>query len=146
MHPLVNARGEIRRGPGAAFDLAGVNDVTASGTATASDGDDEGEHAPDYDRALEGRDPSRPVILLAHQPIQVHESARHGVDLQLSVHTHGGQMFPFHGLVRLQQPVLSGLHRFGDTQLFVTTGAGFWGPPVRVGAPPEIAVVRLARA
>jgi uncharacterized protein len=48
--------------------------------------------------------------------------------------------------VRMKQPVLSGLHRFGDTQLFVTRGTGFWGPPVRVGAAPEIAIVRLTRA
>jgi len=136
VYPLVNERTEIRVG-GAALDLAGVNDVTAADT------DDPGAVAPDIDRALGGRDPDRPVILLAHQPVQVHEAAEHGVDLQLSGHTHGGQMFPFHAMVRLQQPVLRGLHRFGDTQLFVTSGTGSWGPPVRVAAPPEVALVRL---
>jgi predicted MPP superfamily phosphohydrolase len=139
VHPLVNERVEIRAG-GAVLDLAGVNDVTAARSR------DPGATAPDYDRALRDRDPPRPVVLLAHQPVQVHESARRGVDLQLSGHTHGGQLFPFHAAVRLQQPVLRGLHRFGDTQLFVTSGAGFWGPPVRVGAPPEIALVRLTTA
>jgi predicted MPP superfamily phosphohydrolase len=135
VHPLVNERTEIRSG-GGVLDLAGVNDVTGG------DSDD----GPDYERALGGRDGTRPVVLLAHQPVQVDAAAERGVDLQLSGHTHGGQLFPFHGLVRLEQPVLSGLHRFGDTQLFVTRGAGFWGPPVRVGAPPEIALVRLEGA
>lgn len=132
LRPLVNERAEIRVGD-AVLDLAGVNDVTGGGEG----------HGPDYDRALGGRDPNRPVVLLAHQPVQVHEAQARGVDLQLSGHTHGGQLFPFHGIVRLQQPVLAGLSRLGDTQLFVTRGAGFWGPPVRVGAPPEIAIVRL---
>jgi uncharacterized protein len=131
VNPLVNERVEIRAA-GGVLDLAGVNDVTA----------DEAD-APDLARALDGRDTSRPVVLLAHQPIQVQESADRGVDLQLSGHTHGGQLFPFHGLVRLEQPAVSGLHRVRDTQLFVTRGAGFWGPPVRVGAPPEVAIVRL---
>jgi uncharacterized protein len=128
---LRNQRVEV-----AGLDLAGVNDVTGGGYG---DG-------PDYDRALAGRDPTRPVVLLAHQPIQVHEAARRGVDLQLSGHTHGGQIFPFGYLVRLQQPVLAGYARFGDTQLYVTRGAGFWGPPVRVGAPPDITLIELRSA
>jgi len=115
------------------IDVAGVNDVTGG---FYGDG-------PDYGRALDGRDASRPVVLLAHQPVQVHEAARRGVDLQLSGHTHGGQMYPFSYVVRMQQPVLAGYARFGGTQLFVTRGAGFWGPPVRVGAPPDITLVEL---
>jgi predicted MPP superfamily phosphohydrolase len=115
------------------IDLAGVNDATGG---AYRDG-------PDYDRALHGRDPAKPVVLLAHQPIQVYEAEKRGVDLQLSGHTHGGQIFPFGYLVRLQQPVLAGYARFGDTQLYVTRGAGFWGPPVRVGAPPDITLIEL---
>jgi predicted MPP superfamily phosphohydrolase len=125
---LRNRRTEIE-----GLDLAGVNDVTG-----ASQGD-----APDYDKALGGRDSRRPVVLLAHQPVQVHEAARRGVDVQLSGHTHGGQIFPFGYLVRLQQPVLAGYARIGPTQLYVTRGAGFWGPPVRVGAPPDISLIEL---
>jgi predicted MPP superfamily phosphohydrolase len=128
---LRNARVEID-----GIDLAGVNDVTGS---QYGDG-------PDYLRALTGRDPAKPVVLMAHQPIQVLEAQRHGVDLQLSGHTHGGQIFPFSYLVRLQQPVIAGHARFGDTQLYVTRGAGFWGPPVRVGAPPDITLVELRTA
>lgn len=135
VRPLRNERVEIGVGS-AVLDLAGVNDLT---------GEQEGD-APDFDRALGGRDEERPVVLLAHQPVQVHEAARRGVDLQLSGHTHGGQIYPFDHLIRLQQPMVSGMARFGDTQLYVTNGAGFWGPPVRVGAPPEITMVELTRS
>jgi predicted MPP superfamily phosphohydrolase len=118
------------------IDLAGVNDATGGVYGDA----------PDYDRALAGRDPAKPVVLMAHQPIQVREAEKRGVDLQLSGHTHGGQIFPFAYLVRLQQPVIAGYARFGDTQLYVTRGAGFWGPPVRVGAPPDITLIELRSA
>jgi predicted MPP superfamily phosphohydrolase len=132
---LRNDNTAIRRGA-AAFDLAGVNDV---GGIERGDG-------PDFDRALGGLDESRPTILLAHQPIQVTEASSRGVDLQLSGHTHGGQMWPFHYAVDMVQPALAGLSTVGDTQLYVTRGAGFWGPPVRVGAPPDITVVTLGGA
>ena len=52
-------------------------------------------------------------------------------------------MWPFHYAVRAVQPSLAGLSAVGDTQLYVTRGAGFWGPPVRVGAPPDISVISL---
>ncbi|MBB2991172.1 hypothetical protein FHR72_002656 [Mycolicibacterium iranicum] len=129
---LRNENTRIRRG-GAAFDLAGVNDVAGE---TRSD-------PPDFDRALAGVSPDGPTILLAHQPIQVDEAATRGVDLQLSGHTHGGQMWPFHYLVSMAQPSLAGLSQVRDTQLYVSRGAGFWGPPVRVGAPPDISVLSL---
>ena len=134
---LQNQRQEILA-RGGALDLAGVNDLSGTGVGVAA--------GPDFDAALGGRDPSRPVVLLAHQPIQVHEAARHGVDLQLSGHTHGGQIVPFSYLVRLQQPVVSGHGTIDGTQLYVTNGAGFWGPPVRVGAPPQVTLVELRSA
>jgi predicted MPP superfamily phosphohydrolase len=115
------------------LDLAGVNDLSGG-----SYGD-----GPDMDAALRGRDASRPVVLLAHQPIQAHDAARHGVDLQLSGHTHGGQMAPFNLLVGLQQPVVAGYAKIDGTQVYVTRGAGFWGPPVRFGAPPDISLIEL---
>ena len=132
VNPLRNERLRIERA-GASFDLAGVNDVTGE---TFQDG-------PDYARALAGRDTSTPVVLMAHQPVQVREAAKHGVDLQLSGHTHGGQMFPFHLAIGLQQPVRSGLETVDGTQVYTSNGAGFWGPPVRVGAAPDISVVEL---
>jgi hypothetical protein len=134
---LQNERQEVVA-RGGVLDLAGVNDPTGAGMGFAA--------GPDFDAALGGRDPSRPVVLLAHQPIQVHEAARHGVDLQLSGHTHGGQMVPFNYLVGLQQPVVSGHATIDGTQVYVTNGAGFWGPPVRVGAPPQVTLVELRSA
>ncbi len=85
-----------------------------------------------------------PVLLLAHQPKQVAHAARAGVDLQVSGHTHGGQIWPFNFLVRLDQPVVHGLSRHGDrTQLYTSRGTGFWGPPFRVFAPSEITLLTL---
>ena len=66
------------------------------------------------------------------------------VDLILSGHTHGGQIFPFGLLVLLDQPYLSGLYQHNaQTQVFVSNGTGYWGPPVRVGAPSEIVKINL---
>jgi predicted MPP superfamily phosphohydrolase len=117
------------------FDLAGVNDWNGANI--------DPRHGADLGRALAGRDRSRPVVLLAHQPRAVYEADRFGVDLQLSCHTHGGQIWPWNYLVRLQQPLVSGVKRFGRTLLFVSNGTGHWGPPMRLGAPAEITVVRL---
>jgi len=125
---------EPGRGPG--LDIAGVTDFRA--------GHNHDGHAPDLARALEGRDPDRELVLLAHQPRQVDEAAAAGVGLQLSGHTHGGQLWPFGSLVGLFQPYIHGLHRHGEmTQIYVSRGTGCWGPPMRVGAPAEIASVVL---
>ncbi|MGW2839538.1 metallophosphoesterase [Streptomyces sp. NPDC001493] len=129
LHPLENARVEID-----GFDLAGVNDVA---------GESEGQ-GPDFDRALGDRDPARAAVLLAHQPIVIDDAVAHGVDLQLSGHTHGGQLWPGNLVAELANPTVAGLERYGDTQLYVSRGAGAWGPPVRVGAPSDITVVELA--
>ncbi|MFE2296319.1 metallophosphoesterase [Streptomyces sp. NPDC059452] len=127
--PLENARVEMD-----GFDLAGVNDVA---------GETEGQ-GPDFVRALGDRDRARAAVLLAHQPVVIHDAVEHGVDLQLSGHTHGGQLWPGNYLAELANPTVAGLERYGDTQLFVSRGAGAWGPPVRVGAPADITVVELA--
>ena len=82
-------------------------------------------------------------MLLAHQPSWRREAARFGVDLQVSGHTHGGQMAPFNLLVKLEQPVVSGLGEVDGVPVYVTNGAGFWGPPVRVGAPPQVTLIEL---
>ncbi|MFI1567032.1 metallophosphoesterase [Streptomyces sp. NPDC020490] len=129
LHPLENARTELPW-----FDLAGVNDLQ---------GEREGQ-GPDFGKALGDRDPSRACVLLAHQPVQVHEAVRHGVDLQLSGHTHGGQLWPGNFLAAAANPTVAGLERYGDTQLYVTRGAGAWGPPTRVAAPSDITVIQLA--
>ncbi|MCM1970379.1 metallophosphoesterase [Streptomyces sp. G1] len=127
--PLENARRELPY-----FDLAGVNDIA---------GESEG-HGPDFQAALGDRDRARSAVLLAHQPIVIDEAVRYGADLQLSGHTHGGQLWPGEYVAELANPTVAGLERYGDTQLYVSRGAGAWGPPVRVGAPSDITVVELA--
>lgn len=131
---LRNERLTLER-DGASLDLAGVDDRSA---ARYGDG-----HGEDLARALDGRATDRPVVLLAHQPRTVLDAARWKVDLQISGHTHGGQIWPFGYLVRLQQRFLAGLARHQDTLLYVSRGSGYWGPPVRLGAPGEIAELVL---
>ncbi|WP_045746934.1 MULTISPECIES: metallophosphoesterase [Actinoplanes] len=117
--------------------VAGVDDRTAAGSGLP------GHHA-DHEAALAGADPDLPILLLAHQPAQIGGAVAHGVDLQLSGHTHGGQMWPFHYLVRLDQPALQGLSRHSErTQLYTSRGTGFWGPPFRIFAPAEITLLTL---
>jgi uncharacterized protein len=117
--------------------IAGVDDATARGSGLPG-------HGADLAAALAGADPGLPVVLLAHQPKQVVHAARAGVQLQISGHTHGGQIWPFNFLVRLDQPVVQGLSRHGDrTALYTSRGTGFWGPPFRVFAPSEITLLTL---
>ncbi|MEV0643699.1 metallophosphoesterase [Phytomonospora sp. NPDC050363] len=133
---LHNRHTVIERG-GDRLVLAGIDDATARSSGSPG-------HGADIDAALSGADPELPVLLLAHQPKQVTDAVSHGVDLQLSGHTHGGQIWPFHLLVLLDQPALAGLSRHSErTQLYTSRGAGFWGPPLRVFAPSEIALLTL---
>jgi predicted MPP superfamily phosphohydrolase len=118
---------------GGALDLAGVNDL--QGTSF--------DDGPDFAATFADRDPDLPVVLMAHQPVQARSAAEYGVDLQVSGHTHGGQMWPFGTLARIEQPVVSGLGRVDGVPVYVTNGAGFWGPPVRVGAPPQVTLLEL---
>jgi len=119
-----------------AIELAGANDL--AGRAF--------DHGPDFAKALAGRDPAKPLVLLSHQPKTFDEAAGLGVDLQISGHTHGGQIWPFGVLVRWQQGYLAGLSRRGEAQLYVSRGTGYWGPPMRVGAPAEISRLTLRAA
>lgn len=119
--------------------VAGIDDATAASSGARG-------HGANLEAALEGADRTLPVLLLAHQPKQVAHAVRAGVDLQISGHTHGGQIWPFNFLVRLDQPVVQGLSRHGDaTQLYTSRGTGFWGPPFRVFAPSEITLLTLRR-
>jgi hypothetical protein len=137
--PLHNRHLVVERG-GDRLVLAGIDDVTAIGSGLPG-------HGANLTEALAGADPSLPVLLLAHQPQQVRHAAAAGIDLQVSGHTHGGQIWPFHHLVRLDQPSVQGLTRHGErTQLYTTRGAGFWGPPLRVFAPSEISLLILRAA
>ncbi|MCL2449129.1 MAG: metallophosphoesterase [Polyangiaceae bacterium] len=120
---------------GGAFDLAGVDDASAHGILP--------HHGQDVEKALAGRDPSRAVVLLAHQPKALAAARAARVDLQLSGHVHGGQIFPFNWLVRLDQPLVAGLYRVGETWVYVSQGTGYWGPPMRVGTRSELTCVEL---
>jgi hypothetical protein len=140
--PLVNQHRVIERG-GDRLVLAGIDDPTGVGHTL---GGVEGG-GPDLAAALAGADPELPVVLLAHQPGQVRQAEAAGVDLQISGHTHGGQIWPFHYLVLTDQPALAGLSRHGErTQLYTSRGTGFWGPPLRIFAPSEITVLTLRTA
>lgn len=121
---------------GDAFDLAGVDDASAHGMLQG--------HGQDVSRALAGRDPSRAVVLLAHQPKALKDALRHDVDLQISGHVHGGQMIPFNWIARLDQPVIAGLRLIERTWVYVSTGTGYWGPPMRVGPAAELTRIELA--
>jgi predicted MPP superfamily phosphohydrolase len=101
------------------------------------------DHGPDLEGALSGRNPGRALVLLAHQPRIMAEAAKAGVDLVLSGHTHGGQIWPFSYLVYLQQPYVRGLKTLERTRLYLSSGTGFWGPPMRLGTTAEIALITL---
>jgi len=90
-----------------------------------------------------GFDDRLPVILLDHQPAHLEEASRAGVDLQLSGHTHAGQLFPLDILNRMVWELNWGYLRKGNTQYYVTSGVGTWGPPVRTGSRPEIVRIHL---
>jgi len=94
-------------------------------------------------RAFLGAPEDAPRILLAHQPRSVVDAAAQRVDLQISGHTHGGQIFPFMFFVRLQQPVVSGLRKLHGIWVYTSRGTGYWGPPMRVGSRSEITEIRL---
>lgn len=108
---------------GATFDLVGVDDW-------------KGDY--DLEKATAGRDPARAGVLLAHQPRGFREAYARGIGLQLSGHTHGGQFYPWALVVQAVYPQVAGMYQGEGGQLYVSRGTGFWGPPVRVGAPPEI--------
>lgn len=117
------------------FNLAGVYDVF---------GHRYGDFIPNINKALEDKKNS-PTILLAHQPRYVNDIDTKDIDLILCGHTHGGQIFPFNYLVKLQQPYVRGLNKHNKTtQVYVNKGTGFWGPPMRLGASSEISYLKLS--
>lgn len=120
---------------GGSFDLAGVDDWGVRERA---------QGGYDLAKAIAGREVDRPSVLLAHQPTNLDAVSRAGISLQLSGHTHGGQMFPATAFARLiWGEQVAGLSKYGDTQVFVSRGCGFVGPPLRVGSPAEIVKIVL---
>ncbi|THB75645.1 MAG: metallophosphoesterase [Desulfobacteraceae bacterium] len=135
--PLLNEHRVIRRNH-AQMVLAGITDYRASQIVP--------HHASDPVRALAGAPGGLPRIMLAHQPKSVFQAEPSGVDLLICGHTHGGQYIPWNYMVPLDQPYVHGLHRHGRSLIYVSRGTGYWGPPIRIGAPSEITVLRLVRA
>lgn len=132
---LRNRRVAIGEGE-ATFNLAGVDDHRGS-IAGGSE---------DFDAALLDREPSVPVILLAHDPTAFRTAIKYNVDLQLSGHSHGGQIWPFVFFVKLALGYVAGLYRRGVSQLYVSRGTGFWGPPLRIFAKAEITLIEVGAA
>ncbi|HZH08467.1 MAG TPA: metallophosphoesterase, partial [Lautropia sp.] len=124
---------------GARLALAGVADYSAHHFDPA--------HRSDPAAAIRGvPDDVGVKILLAHQPRSAAAAADAGFDLQLSGHTHGGQFLPWNWFVRFQQPYTAGLDRLRSMWVYTSRGTGYWGPPMRLGAPSEITRIRLVRA
>ncbi|RYF18207.1 MAG: metallophosphoesterase [Comamonadaceae bacterium] len=133
---LHNEHVVLRQGDGALV-LAGVPDFSGHHF--------DPEHRSDPAHALLGAPAGATRVLLAHQPRTAPSAAQAGFDLQISGHTHGGQFLPWSFFVPLQQPFTAGLHQLGCLQIYVSRGTGYWGPPKRLGAPSEIAELRLSR-
>ena len=123
---------------GGAVVLAGVTDPVAGIM---------GKEVPDIRKALAGAPEKGVRILAAHQPRLAPEAAEHGVDLQVSGHTHGGMIAGIDRLVaRFNEGFVSGLYTVGGMKLYVATGAGIWnGFPIRIGVPSEIVLIRLRK-
>ena len=117
--------------------LAGVTDIESIRM--------DPENATDPIKAIEGTPDGLYKILLAHQPKSVFKAAEAGFDLQISGHTHGGQFYPWNYIVALQQPFLKGVHKYKGMHIYVCTGVGYWGPPIRIGVPPQISLITLHR-
>ncbi len=135
---VLNNEHRVLERDGARLLLAGCTDHKA--------GDIVPSHASDPAAARSTAPPCDVSILLAHQPRSIEAAAEAGYDLQLSGHTHGGQYFPFNLLVHLAQPYVAGLAKHGPTWIYVSRGTGYWGPPMRVGAPHEITLLTLRSA
>ena len=123
---------------GGAVVLAGVTDPVAGIM---------GKEVPDIRKALAGAPEKGVRILAAHQPRLAPEAAEHGVDLQVSGHTHGGMIAGIDRLVaRFNEGFVSGLYTVGGMKLYVSNGAGIWnGFPIRIGVPSEIVLIRLRK-
>lgn len=134
MRPLRNERVTIHQ-DGVHFELAGVDDHRGDLFGPG--------HGEDVPTALAGRNTTDAVILLAHDPSTFPAAVAADVDLQLSGHTHGGQIWPFNLLVRAAVGFVAGHYRRENSQLLVSHGTGYWGPPMRLRAPAEIIEITL---
>ena len=118
--------------------LAGVNDYRAHQIIPS--------HRSNPDGAIKGINKDKVKILLAHQPASIFKANEAGYDLQISGHTHGGQFWPFTYPTKKANPYLSGLHNHNGTQIYVNSGTGYWGPPLRLGVTAEITLFKLKKS
>ena len=135
-HVLLNSN-EVIQAEGASIMIAGVTDPAAKHM---------GGDAPDMIAARGASNESFPRILLAHQPVFAPEAEAAGFQLQISGHTHGGQFFPWTWVAGLIHRFPHGLRKIGKMWIYVSRGTGYWGPPVRLGAPAEVSLLILRRA
>ena len=103
-----------------------------------------GKERMPLEELMEQVDTARPVILLDHQPFRLNESEKYGIDLQLSGHTHNGQMWPLNYLTRLMYEVSYGYRKKGNMQIIVSSGFGIWGPRIRSGSRPEVLLINVS--
>lgn len=102
-----------------------------------------GKQRRTIEKLAEGIDPSKPIILMDHQPFKLEEGVNIGADLQLSGHTHHGQLWPLNFITKKVYELSWGYKRKGNTHIYVSCGAGTWGPPIRLGNTPEIMLIKL---
>ncbi len=137
MKTLLNESARIKKGNGELL-LAGVPDYSGEKFFK--------NHRADPALAIKQEKGNEIKILLSHQPRAISDAAAAGYHLQISGHTHGGQYFPWNYLVKREQSYLRGLHRIGNTWLYVSKGTGYWGPLTRMGAQSEITLIKLVKA
>ena len=101
------------------------------------------QRMPSLEKAMHALPSNSYKLLLAHQPKAAPQAADLGIDLQLSGHTHAGQIFPFNFLIYLDQPYNVGLYQIKQLKLYVNPGTGYWGPPVRIGTRAEATLLTL---
>jgi predicted MPP superfamily phosphohydrolase len=102
-----------------------------------------GEPRKSLQEIMSGVDKNYPIILLDHTPFKLEEAEANGVSLQLSGHTHHGQMFPLNFITKMVYEVSWGYNKKIDTHFYVSCGVGTWGPPVRLGSESEIVNLKI---
>ncbi len=117
------------------FYIVGREDISIRGFA--------GKTRKPLEEIMSGVDRSYPIILMDHQPFRLEEAETHGADLQLSGHTHHGQLWPFNFITKKVYELSWGYKKRGNTHYYVSCGVGTWGPPVRTGNRPEILNIKL---
>ena len=120
-------------------------EIVIAGVTDHSAGNMRAGHRSDPGKAMEGAPDEAVKILLAHQPASYKGASAAGFDLQISGHTHGGQFFPWNLVVKLAQRYYKGLNKHENMWIYVSRGAGYWGPPHRFTVPSEISLLKLVQ-